>query len=50
MNKKQIEQFMDEHNVDDGMYLEVWNMVNMKTHRERRAAFVWWLKINLGVE
>jgi len=50
MNKKQIEQFMAEHDVEDGMYGDVWDMVNMKTQGERRAAFVWWLKFNLGVE
>ena len=50
MNKKQIEQFMAEHDAEDGMYGDVWDMVNMRTQSERRAFFVWWLKMNLGVE
>ena len=47
--KAQIEAFMDAHRVD-GIYLDVWDMVNMRTQSERRAAFFWWLKMNLGVE
>ena len=47
--KKTIEKFMDK-NKCDGMYLEVWDMVNMPTQKERRRAFVEWLKINLGDE
>jgi hypothetical protein len=48
--KAQIEAFMAEHDAEDGMYLDVWDMVNMRTQSERRAAFFWWLKCNLGVE
>ena len=47
--KAQIEAFMAEHNCD-GMYEDVWDMVNMRTQSERRATFFWWLKMNLGVE
>ena len=47
--KKTIEKFMDKNNCG-GMYRDVWDMVNMPTQRERRRAFVEWLKMNLGDE
>lgn len=49
MMKKEIEKLMDKNNCD-GLYREVWDMVNMPTQRERRIAFVEWLKMNLGDE
>ena len=48
-SKREIENLMDEHDCD-GMYREVWEMVNMRTKAERKSAFLWWLKCNLGVE
>jgi hypothetical protein len=44
MNEKQIEALMDEHDCED-IHRKVWDMINMRTQTERRAAFVLWLGI-----